>query len=345
VTAAARPAAVTRGGRIVLAFRFSTDDTDVLRAAVNPGFELAVIDDMDQRAIDAAIGPGVVGLIGQHRPTDLQQAFDLRWQQALSAGVEHLLRSGDWPRTVTLTNAKGVYATAIGQYVIGAILRVAEQVDVRSALQRDHRWPEDENRFTGRQVRGTTIVVVGYGGIGREIARLAAAFGMRVLAVTARPERRTDDAYRVPGTGDPEGAIPERIAGLDQLAETVAEADFVAVTVPLTPGSRGLVDRSVLAALREGAWIINTGRGPVIDQDALLETLSQRRIGGAVLDVFDEEPLPPDHPLWTAPGAILTPHVSGSETGTALRDLVAENLGRFTSGRSLVNVVDPVRGY
>lgn len=338
-------AAAPRGGRIVLAFRFSPDDVDVLRAAVNPGFELVVIDEMDQRAVDDAVGPGVVGLIAQHRPSDLQRASDLRWQQALSAGVEHLLQPGDWPPTVTLTNGKGVYATAIGQYVIGAVLRVAEQVDARLALQRDHHWPEEENRYTGRQVRGTTIVIVGYGGIGREIARLAAAFGMRVLAVTARPERRSDEAFRVTGTGDPDGEIPERIVGLDRLAETVAEADFVAVTVPLTPGSRGLVDRSVLAALHPDAWIINTGRGPVIEQGALLEALTERRIGGAVLDVFDEEPLPADHPLWTAPNAILTPHVSGSETGTALRDLVAENLARFSSGRSLVNVVDPVRGY
>src|SRR5439155_1703936 len=129
--------------------------------------------------------------------------------------------------------------------------------------------------------------------------------------------------------GDPDGSIPEKIVGLDRLHETAAEADFVAVTVPLTPESRGLVDRQVLAALRADAWIINTGRGPVIEQTALLEALTQHRLGGAVLDVFDEEPLPPDSPLWNAPGAILTPHVSGSEAGTALRDLVAENLRRF----------------
>jgi phosphoglycerate dehydrogenase-like enzyme len=168
---------------------------------------------------------------------------------------------------------------------------------------------------------------------------------MRVLAVTARPERRTDESFRVRGTGDPDGSIPERIVGLDRLIETVAEADFVAVTVPLTPASRGLVSGRVLAALRSDAWIINTGRGPVIDQGALLEALGQHRIGGAVLDVFDQEPLPAASPLWITPGAILTPHVSGSETGTALRDLVAENVGRFTSGQNLINIVDPIRGY
>jgi phosphoglycerate dehydrogenase-like enzyme len=345
VTGPARTGPATAGGRIALAFRFAPDDLDHLRAAVDPAFELVVASDMDQVAVDDAVGTGVVGLIAQQRPSDPRRAPDLRWQQVLSAGVDHLLRSGDWPQGVTLTNARGVYATAIGQYVMGAILRVAEQVDARRELQADRRWPEDESVFTGRPIRGTTIAIVGYGGIGREIARLAAAFGMRVLAVTARPERRTDDSFRVPGTGDPDGSIPERIVGLDRMQETVAEADFVAVTVPLTPESRGLVDWRVLAALRSDAWIINTGRGPVIDERALLEMLGQRRIGGAILDVFEKEPLPPGSPLWTAPGAILTPHVSGSETGTALRDLVAENLGRFTTGRTLINVVDPMRGY
>jgi phosphoglycerate dehydrogenase-like enzyme len=345
MTGRASSGSAASGGRIVLAFRFEPTDIDVLRAAVGPGFELDVAGDMDQPAIDAAVGPGVVGLIGQQRPSDLGRASDLRWHQVLSAGVEHLLREGDWPPTVTLTNARGVYAPAIGQYVMGAILRVAEHVDARQALQRDHRWPDDETVFTARPVRGLTLVVVGYGGIGREVARLAAAFGMRVLAVTARPGRRPDDSFRLPGTGDPDASIPERIVGLDHLAETVAEADFVSVTVPLTPGSRGLVDARALAALRPDAWIINTGRGPVIDEAALVEALEQRRIGGAVLDVFDQEPLPPNSPLWVAPGAILTPHVSGSEEGTALRDLVAENLARFTSGRDLINTVDPVRGY
>ena len=345
MTARAQSEPATRGGQIALAFRFDRHDIDVLRDTVDAGFELWLAPGMDQQAVDDAVGPGVVGLIAQHRPSDPRKAPDLRWQQVLSAGVEHLLGSGQWPRAVTLTNARGVYAPAIGQYVMGAILRVTEQVDARRELQRDRRWPEDENRFTGRPVRGTTLVILGYGGIGREIARLAAAFGMRVLAVTARPEKRVDDSFRAPGTGDPDGSIPEKIVGLDRLHETAAEADFVAVTVPLTPESRGLVDRQVLAALRADAWIINTGRGPVIEQTALLEALTQHRLGGAVLDVFDEEPLPPDSPLWNAPGAILTPHLSGSEAGTALRDLVAENLRRFTNGRPLINVVDPVRGY
>jgi len=333
------------GGRLVLASGFSPEDVAWLRAAVRPGFDLEVAVGMDQRAVDDAVGRGVVGLIAQVRPSDWRRAPDMRWQQAVFAGVEHLVGAGDWPESVTLTNARGVYATSIGEYVLGAILRVAEQMDARAALQEARRWPEDEGRYAGRPLRGATLVVVGYGGTGREIARLAAAFGMRIRAVKARPERRTDDSFHVPGTGDPDGSIPELIVGLDRLRETVAEADFVAVTVPLTAASRRLIDAQVLAALPPHAWLINTGRGAVVDQAALTEALLERRIGGAVLDVFEEEPLPADSPLWTAPGAILTPHVSGFEGGSALRELVAENLARFTRGQPLVNVVDPARGY
>lgn len=333
------------GGRIVLANPFSPLDVAGLRKAIRPGFELHVADGTDQRAVDAAVGPDVVGLIAQDRPTDWHRAPQVRWLQTLSAGVEHLLAAGDWPKDVTLTNARGVYATSIGQYVLGAMLRVAERMDDRNALQATRRWPKDDTDYAGRSLRGRKLILVGYGGAGREIARLGAALGMRVRAVEARPERRQDDSFRLPGTGDPDGSIPESIVGLDRLQETVAEADFVAVTVPLTAESRRLIDARVLAALPPHAWLINVSRGPVVDQAALVKVLREGRIGGAVLDVFEEEPIPADDPLWTARGAILTPHIAGSQSGGAIQELLEENLARFTSGRPLINTVDPVRGY
>ncbi len=196
----------------------------------------------------------------------------------------------------------------------------------------------------GDQVRGQTLLIVGYGGVGREIGRLASAHGLRVLAVKANPATRADDGYRVPGTGDPDGAIPERIADVDGLPELAAEADYVSVTLPLTRMTRGLVDRNVIAAFGPDTWIINTGRGPVIDEDALAGALAAGRIGGAVLDVFGEEPLPATSPFWRLPNVVITPHVSGASS-EALAGLVAENLRRFVDGEPLINRVDPARGY
>ena len=140
-----------------------------------------------------------------------------------------------------LTNARGAYATSIAQYTIGAILRVAERVDRRRDQQALGRWPDDraQGDFLGDQIRGRTLVIVGYGGIGREIARLAAAHGMRVLAVKANPSVHADDSFRVPGTGDPDGSIPERIVGVDRLARGGGRGRFLSVTLPLTERSRG----------------------------------------------------------------------------------------------------------
>jgi len=331
--------------RIVVAFPFTELQLERMRAAAGPDLLLEVVDRADTDAVDAAVGPGCVALIGGRRPGPGVPAPDLRWQQALSAGVEHLLDAGPWPAGVTLTNAKGVYAVPIAQYVLGAILRIHEGMDARRALQEQHIWPDDVVPHTGVPVRGRTLVVVGYGGIGREIARVAAALGMRIIAVTARPERQTAEAALVPGTGDPGGTIPERIVGLDGLHAALAEADFVSMSVPLTPASRGLIDAAALRAMRPDAWIINTGRGAVIAEADLLAALHGGRIGGAVLDVFEQEPLPADSPWWTAPRVVITTHVSGADSPGPLSELMVRNLERFRDGRPLLNTVDPVRGY
>jgi len=331
--------------RIVVAFPFADSHVERMRAAAGPGLTLQIVDREDDAAVDAAVGPGCVALIAGRRPGAGTASPDLRWQQALSAGVEHLLDGGPWPERVTLTNAKGVYAIPIAQYVLGAILRISEGMDARRVLQEQHAWPDDVMPYTGAPVRGRTLVVVGYGGIGREIARVASALGMRVIAVTARPERRTDDATLVPGTGDPDGSIPERIVGLDGLHAALAEGAFVSLSAPLTAASRGLIDAAALRAMRPDAWIVNTGRGAVIDEAALLAALRAGQLSGAVLDVFEQEPLPVDSPWWTAPRVVLTPHVSGADSPGPLSELMVRNIERFRDGRPLLNVVDPTRGY
>ena len=338
-------ASTTATVRVGIAFEFDATTLTAFRS-VSPRLDLVVTERTDQAAIDEMAASDLDGLVGQALPSDRSRTPSLRWLQVLSAGVERHVGEGKaWPAEIELTNARGAYATPIAQYTIGAILRVAEHVDRRRELQERVAWPDDSlDGLLGDQIRGQTLLIVGYGGIGREIARLAAAHGMRVLAVKADPATRSDESYRVPGTGDPDGTIPERIVGVDGLAAAASEADYLSVTLPLTARTRGLVSREVLAAVRPHAWIVSTGRGPVIDEAALAEALEARRIGGAVLDVFGEEPLPVSSPFWRLPNVIVTPHVSGGSS-EALTGLVAENLRRFVEGQPLINRVDPARGY
>lgn len=331
--------------RVGIAYPFNAPTIAQFRS-VSPRLQLTVSERTDRAAIDQVAAADLDGLIAAALPSDRTRTPSLRWLQVLSAGVENVVGDGtDWPPGIALTNARGAYATSIAQYTLAAILRVAERMDLRREQQLLGRWPDGpEADLLGRPIRGMTLLVVGYGGIGREIARLAAAFGMRVIAVKANPSVRADDGFRAPGTGDPDGTIPERIVGIDALADVASEADFVSITLPITARSRGIVGRQVLAALPAHAWIVNTGRGPVVDEAALAEALAAGRIGGAVLDVFGEEPLPTSSPFWRLPNVVITSHVSGASS-RELGQLVTENLRRFVAGQPLINRVDPERGY
>jgi phosphoglycerate dehydrogenase-like enzyme len=221
------------------------------------------------------------------------------------------------------------------------VLRIHQPADW-AVDQAAHRWPETSSLVS--LVRGRMATIIGYGSIGREVARLLSALGMRILAVKPRPDIRHDTAYRVPGTGDPDGSIPERIVGIDALEEAVAEADVVVLTMPLTDASRGIIDAGVLAAFRPSAWLVNVARGALVDEAALIDALRAGRLAGAVLDVTVQEPLPTDSPLWDAPNVVLTPHASGV-TLRFFDELLVENVRRYLAGETLLNVVDPERGY
>src|SRR5262249_30201126 len=270
--------------------------------------------------------------------------------QAPTAGVERLV--GRIPTGVVLTNARGVYATAMAEYVMWAVLQAAQGAAARRSLHHARRWPDDAMAVLGRRLlclptlttrlRGLTMLVAGYGGVGREVARLAKAIGMRVMAIKARPEVTRYDGFLVAGTGDPEGVIPERILGVDGLAEAAGTADFLVLTMPATSRNRGIVGPEVLAALPAGAWVVNVGRGTVLDQPALVEALRSGHLGGAVLDVFDQEPLSRRSPLWKLPNVVLTPHVSGADAlgRTELAALVCANLRHYVAGAAMLNLVD-----
>lgn len=321
-----RPASLDR-------LRALSDDLDIVDVGSDPDFRIADL-----------VDPEVEAIVSYRVPADLAGVPRLRWLQVRSAGVDHLAAAPPWQKEIVVTNARGVFAIPMGEYVSGAILRINQPVATWAADQARHHWPRGEGEPLATIARGKTAIIVGYGSIGREVARQLAALGLRIIAVKPRPEVRIDSAYRVPGTGDPDGTIPERIVGVELLPEVAAEADYLVLTLPLTDASRALVDRRILAALPRRAWLINVSRGGLVDEAALVEALRTGRLAGAILDVVGHEPLPADSPLWDVPNLTISPHVSGA-TLEFFDELVIENVRRWLAGEPLLNRVDPERGY
>jgi phosphoglycerate dehydrogenase-like enzyme len=223
------------------------------------------------------------------------------------------------------------------------ILAVSRRLPSLLELQAERTWQPLESR----ELRDVTVGIVGLGSIGRAVGALATAFGCRVMATRRRPEAgsaATDGAGDEPYLGS---LMLDRVLAPEQLPELLAEADFVVLAAPLTGNTRGLMGEEAIAQLKPGAWIINVARGELVDERALARALRDGRLGGAVLDTFREEPLPPTSPLYDLPNVILTPHTSWSSTRVLDRsvDLFCDNLRRFAEGRPLLNVVDPDAGY
>jgi glyoxylate/hydroxypyruvate reductase A len=254
------------------------------------------------------------------------RAARLRWLHIMGAGVDSALVPA-LPAHVVVTRVPGVFGPWMREYVLGWCLAVAQRMSLYREAQRQRRWRAD---VIPDRLAGKTMMIVGVGDIGRTIAAGARALGMRVVGVS-RSGRPVPNVARV-----------HRVSALPRV---VREADFIVTVLPLTAETRGLIDARVLAAMRPTAWLVNIGRGAVIDEAALVEALRERRIGGAVLDVFEHEPLPAEHPLWAVENVVITPHISGPSTPAEMAPLFNENLARWLAGRRLRHVVDRVRGY
>lgn len=278
-----------------------------------PGSEVAFAWDVDRGALAAC----------------WDRATDLRWLQASSAGVDGLLFPALVESEVVVTNARGVFDEAMAEYVLG--LLIAHARDLRTTV-RDSDGGVWRHRDT-RPLAGQRLLVIGPGPIGRAIARLARAVGMRVSAVGRRAR-----------AGDAEF---DEVAGVDELLGALPGADHVVVATPLTEATRGLVGREAFAAMAPSAHLVNVGRGAVVDEDALVEALRSGDIAAASLDVFAEEPLPAGHPLWGMPNVVVSPHMSGDFSGweRAVVEVFLDNLERWRRGLPLRNVVDKRRGY
>ena len=254
------------------------------------------------------------------------KAGRLKWLQVMGAGVDWALVP-ELPEHVQITRAPGVFGPWMAEYVLAWCLWVTQRLKPYRDAQRQRRW--DDHVLPDR-LGGKTLTIVGLGDIGRDIARAARGLGMRVLGVSrrGRPVREATRMYSVAA-----------------MTRALREADFVVLLLPLTPETRGIIGADALAAMKSTAWLINIARGAVADEAALMQALEQRRIAGAVLDVFDREPLPPSHPLWRMDNVVVTPHISGPSTADALTPVFNDNLARYLAGRPLRHVVDRRRGY
>ncbi|MFQ5897558.1 MAG: D-2-hydroxyacid dehydrogenase [Candidatus Methylomirabilia bacterium] len=258
-------------------------------------------------------------------PELLPAARRLQWIQAMGAGVEKFVVP-ELSDSVLITRAPGVFGPWMAEYTLAWCGWVTQRIERIRENQRQQRWvplPPD-------RLRGKTLAVLGFGDIGREVARLARAFGMRVTAVSRSGRRPpwVEAAYRPSG-----------------LVRALGRCDFAVSVLPLTPETRGLIGERELRAMKPTAWIVNVGRGPVIQEPALLRALEERWIAGAILDVFDTEPLPLDHPFWKRGDVVITPHIAGPSLPEEIAPIFNDNLSRYLSGKRLRHLVDPARGY
>ncbi|HEX2980546.1 MAG TPA: D-2-hydroxyacid dehydrogenase [Anaerolineaceae bacterium] len=280
---------------------------------------------------------------------DPEKAPNLRWIQFHFAGIDFAVDSPllNNPE-VTATTLSGAAASQMAEHILLMLLALGRRIPDLGAHQARAEWPKNRfERFMPKELRGSTVGLVGYGSIGRQVARLLQPFGAIVLAAKRNAMHPEDTGYHQEGMGDPDGDFFERLYPIQALDAMLKESDFIVVTVPLTQDTKGLIARPQFALMKPGAFLVDVSRGGVVDQDALLAALQDKRLGGAALDVFPEEPLPAASPLWKAPNLIITPHIAGNSPVYNERavDLFAENLNRYLVGLPLYNRFDVNKGY
>lgn len=277
--------------------------------------------------------------IGNGVPVEILRAAgpSLRWAHTATAGVRSLLYPEMLAADLVLTNSAGIHAEPIADTVFAMLLHFARGLDFAVRAQAALRWNstpfEDADDGTIRELAGSVLGIVGLGGIGRAVAKRGVALGMHVIA-----SRRSDAA-------GPDGV--ELLRGDDALDTLVARSDFVVLTLPSTPSTHHALDDRRLRLLRRNTVLINVSRGDVLDEQALIRALTEQRIRGAALDVFQNEPLPPDSLLWKLPNVLILPHVSGTSTRFWEREqaLILDNIARYLAGDPLRNEVNRRAGY
>jgi len=323
--------------RCLVVGRYPEPDLDLVRQLAGPGVELVVVAPGESSA-----GVGAVdciwrlfsGRLTGDGPDPLVEALDqhpeVRWVHTVSAGLDQLAEVLAGRPQVILTNSVGVVAIPIAEFVVGCLLQHCKRYPEIWEHQLEHSW----EAMPLRELGDLRVVLFGLGAIGTATARLLTAFGSRVVAVRRHPGRDGDQ-------------LVESVHPQEEFQSVCRGADALVLAAPLTAETKGVVDDGVLAQLNSDSCLVNIARGGLIDEAALLRRLGSGPLRAAYLDAFEEEPLPPDSPLWSAPGVLVSPHVSWSSANFTRRtcELFGEQLRRFSQGLPLRNLADPVRGY
>jgi phosphoglycerate dehydrogenase-like enzyme len=273
-----------------------------------------------------------------------EQAPRLRWIQLHWAGVDHALDEPILQREgLTVTSMSGASASQMAEHAVMMMLALGHHMPDTYAYQKKAEWPSGRwNLFSPHELRGSTVGIIGYGSIGRQIARLLQTFGSTVLATKRDILRPEDTGYTIEGLGDPGGDLVNRLYPPQALQSMLRECDFVVVTLPRTRSTVGLLGAKELAVFKQGSYLVDISRGEIVDHTALIPLLRDHKIAGAALDVFPMEPLPADSPLWKLPNVIITPHIAGfsphyDERAAAL---FIQNLKRYLDELPLYNRLD-----
>ena len=267
----------------------------------------------------------------------------VRWVQLASSGYSQLFPYDLPGLGIRATNARGCFDVPIGEWCIAMMINLLRDLPQMARNQHARVW--DRGPQFQRELRGLTVGIWGYGGMGRQIARLAKCLGMRVHVQTRSGVGAAHDVYRVPGTGDPEGTLPDSVFIAGQELEFLSRLDFLILAMPITKVTEGMIGERYLSALPKSAFLLNPARGPVIQEGALLRSLNERWISGAAIDTHYQYPMPPEHPLWSLPNVIFTPHIAGSTLNPnftdRLWDIFLGNLHRYQAGLPLWNELTP----
>jgi len=270
-----------------------------------------------------------------HYPGELDrkdyQAFftpSLKWVQICSTGFSDNITQAIVDGQVTLTNAPDLHTVPIAESVLAAMLEHAKNLEQRRIDQRAHAW----RRLDNNELNGSTVLIIGLGNIGKAVARLCKAFGMTIVGT----KRRVEPVEKV-----------DTVFATNELIDHLPAADYVVIAAPHTPETESMLDESAFAAMKPSAYLVNVGRGQVVEEPALIAALEEHRIAGAYLDAFDQEPLDDEHVLWNMDNVLVVPHDSHSSpyTGDRVVDMFCGNLRRYVAGQRLRSICDPVKGY